>query len=117
MTAGWVVQALKEAGRRHETPKIINSDQGVQFTSGEYIEYIKSLEAVSISMYGKGQATDNAYIDRWFRTVKHKNIYLNPAPSALELHQGIGTFVEKYNRRRHQGINRRKPIELYGYAA
>lgn len=34
-------------------------------------------------MDGKGRATDNAYIERWFRTIKQKYIYLNPEKMAL----------------------------------
>ncbi|MEX2656204.1 MAG: integrase core domain-containing protein [Balneolales bacterium] len=66
---------------------------------------------------GKGRATDNAFIERWFRTIKQKHIYLNPASNGLELYEGINIFVQKYNRRRHQGISRRKPVELYLHAA
>ena len=64
-------------------------------------------------MDGKGRATDNAFIERWFRTLKHRHIYLNPAKDGWELYEGIEGFVHKYNRRRHQGINRQKPIDLY----
>jgi len=100
----------------HGKPEIINSDQGGQYTCAHWVETLKEL-GIRISMDGKGRATDNAFIERWFRTVKHRHIYLNPASSGLELYQGIDAFVEKYNRRKHQGINRRKPIDLYGYAA
>ncbi|MEX0680736.1 MAG: hypothetical protein WD097_05095 [Balneolales bacterium] len=49
--------------------------------------------------------------------MKQKHIYLNPASNGLELYEGINIFVQKYNRRRHQGISRRKPVELYLHAA
>jgi putative transposase len=68
-------------------------------------------------MDGRGRATDNAFIERWFRTIKQKHIYVYPASNGLELYQGIDTFVKKYNQRRHQGIERRKPINLYLNAA
>ena len=36
-----VLEALKRANARHGYPAIINSDQGSQFTSKEYIEYLR----------------------------------------------------------------------------
>ncbi|MGQ9621628.1 MAG: IS3 family transposase [Bacteroidales bacterium] len=70
MGAEWVVNTLKIAVSKYGKPEIINSDQGSQFTSDEYIDFIKSLETVKISMDGKGRATDNVYIARFFRTIK-----------------------------------------------
>ncbi len=48
-----VTRAVKQAVRRYGTPEIINSDQGSQFTSNEYIELIKSFGTTKISMDGK----------------------------------------------------------------
>ena len=61
---------LKGTVVRYRKPSIINSDQEFQFTSDEYIDYVKSLENVKISMDGKGRATDNVYIERFFKTTK-----------------------------------------------
>lgn len=66
MDATWVVDTLKQAVKQHGAPKYINSDQGSQFTSDEYTEYVKSLKETEISMDGKGRATDNAHIERFF---------------------------------------------------
>ena len=68
-------------------------------------------------MDGKGRATDNAFIERFFGTLKRKHVYLNPASNGLELYVGVVKFIEKYNRRNHQGIDRQKPINLYQQAA
>ena len=53
MEAEWVVNTLKVAIEKHGKPEIINSDQVSQFTSDEYVDYVKSLETVKISMDGK----------------------------------------------------------------
>lgn len=58
---------VKEAMKTYGAPEIINSDQGSQFTSAEYIELIKSLETTRIRMDGKDRATDNIAIERFFR--------------------------------------------------
>lgn len=109
-------EALSQAITRHGTPEMINSDQGSQYTCGHLIDTLKEY-TIRISMNGKGRATDNTFIERWLGTIKQKHIYLYPASNGLELYQGIDTFVNKYNQRKHQGIDRRKPSELYGHAA
>jgi len=109
-------EALEQAIQRHGKPEIINSDQGSQYTSEHWVEYLKS-EGVRISMDGKGRATDNAFIERWFRTLKRKYVYLHPASTGLELYKGISAFVSKYHKRRHQGIDRKRPDALYNKAA
>ena len=40
MTAQWCVAALREAFERHGCPEIVNSDQGSQFTSADYVELL-----------------------------------------------------------------------------
>lgn len=109
-------ELLRQAVAEYGTPQILNSDQGSQYTCQHWVETLKEL-GIRISMDGRGRATDNAFIERWFRTIKQKHIYLHPAGNGLELYEGIDSFVRKYNRRKHQGINRRKPIDLYRNAA
>lgn len=109
-------ELLYVAISRHGTPEIINSDQGSQYTCSHWVKTLKDL-GIQISMDGKGRATDNIYIERWFRTLKQKHIYLNPANSGLDLFRGIDRFIQKYNKRSHQGIARQKPVDLYLYAA
>ncbi len=58
-------------------------------------------------MDGKGRATDNAFIERFFGTMKRKHIYLNPAENGLELYSGVAKFIQKYNRRNNQGIEQK----------
>lgn len=105
-------ELLEQVISQYGVPEIINSDQGSQYTCAHWIDTLRS-HNIRISMDGKGRATDNAFIERWFRTIKQKHIYLNPASDGLELYQGIDTFVQKYQIRRHQGIERKKPRDLY----
>ena len=107
---------LHDCIARHGKPEIINSDQGSQYTSAHWVDTLTELK-IKISMDGKGRANDNAFIERWFRTLKQKHVYLFPATDGLSLYQGIQKFVHKYNRTRHQGISRIKPINKYPYAA
>ncbi len=109
-------ELLESAIREYGSPQIVNSDQGSQYTCKHWVEFLKSRK-IQISMDGKGRATDNAFIERWFRTLKQKHIYLNPANNGWELYEGVKAFVSRYNNRRHRGINRQKPIWLYNQAA
>ena len=64
-------------------------------------------------MGGKGRAIDNSYIERFWRTLKQRYVYLNPANDGLEWYQGIERFMTNYNNRRHQAIRRIAPNEKY----
>jgi putative transposase len=107
---------LQSAIARYGKPEIINSDQGSQYTCEHWVSFLQEWD-IKISMDGKGRATDNAFIERFFGTLKRKHIYLNPADNGLELYSGVARFIEKYNQRNHQGIDRKKPITLYLKAA
>jgi putative transposase len=107
---------LHQAIAKYGHPEIINSDQGSQYTSTHWLDSLKELD-IQVSMDGRGRATDNAFIERWFRTLKQKHVYLYPAKDGLTLYEGITQFVDRYNRTRHQGINRTKPIDRYHFAA
>ena len=74
LQADMVTRTVKKAVERYGVPEIINSDQGSQFTSNEYIELIESYGSTRISMDGKGRATDNIAIERFFRSYKWERL-------------------------------------------
>jgi putative transposase len=118
MDASWVVDCLKATVQTHGTPEIINSDQGSQFTGHEYIEYIKSLNTVKISMDGKSRATDNAYIERFFRSIKYEKFYLHEPKDGKELFELCKTYISFYNNQRgHSSIGDTTPSRVYLSAA
>ena len=111
------LEVLKQAIARHGKPEIINSDQGCQFTCALWTEFADQ-EDIKISMDGKGRATDNIFIERFWRTLKQDYIYLNPAENGTELFQGIKRYIWYYNNKKaHQGLGRIRPVELYQKAA
>lgn len=111
-----VLEVVKEAVEKYGKPEILNSDQGCQFTSSLYTNYLKK-EGIQISMDGKGRALDNIYIERFWRTIKYDHIYLNPAEDGLQLYEGIKKWLVRYHSRDHQGIERQKPENLFKQAA
>ena len=114
MEASWVVRLIKSAVKKHGKPTIINSDQGSQFTSEEYVRTIQSMKDVQISMDGKGRAIDNVWIERFFRTIKHEHLYLNPSKDGVELYKSVKKFVNYYNQsRKHSSLDYQTPASLY----
>jgi putative transposase len=75
LETAFCIEALKW-GLRDVCPEIINSDQGCQFTSKEWIDYLTEW-GIKISMTGKGRCSDNIYIERFWRSFKREEFYLN----------------------------------------
>jgi putative transposase len=66
-------------------------------------------------MDGKARWIDNVIIERWFRSMKVENIYINEYRSPRELRQGIAGYVEAYNLERpHTSIDDMRPAQAYG---
>jgi putative transposase len=106
-------QLVTDAIAKHGKPTLINSDQGSQYTSKIWIDCLQYHE-VQISMDGKGRATDNAYIERFWRTIKQEYIYLHPQENILDLHKGIENYIHHYNNNRtHSAIKNKKPQEIF----
>ena len=61
MTPDFCLEALQEALGKYGKPEIFNTDQGSQFTSGDWIDTLKAA-GVQISMDGKGRWIDKAYV-------------------------------------------------------
>ena len=111
-----VLDAVKQAMETYGIPSIVNSDQGVQFTSDDYIELLRSRN-IRQSMDGKGRWIDNVIIERWFRSLKCEFIYINEFSTPRELRRQISTYIKEYNSERpHQNLNDQYPHEVY-YAA
>lgn len=112
LETGFCIDALK-SGLLHAQPEIINSDQGCQFTSDEWISFLREWE-IKISMTGKGRCHDNIYIERFWRSFKREEFYLNEYKSVKDLRSAISAYIDFYNRRRwHQSLSYRTPADVY----
>jgi putative transposase len=106
------IDALK-SGMEFGMPEIVNSDQGSQFTSDDWIDFLREWD-IKISMTGKGRCTDNIYIERFWRSFKREEFYLNDYESVKELKKAIGAYIEFYNKRRwHQSLGYKTPAAVY----
>jgi len=113
MEAEWCRDVVEQAIENYGKPEIFNTDQGAQFTSEIFSQFILK-QGIKLSMDGKGRATDNAFIERFWRSLKYEHIYLRPRQNAIELYQGIHRYIKWYNeKRRHSSLDDRRPKEVY----
>ena len=107
-----VINACKKAFKIAK-PLIINSDQGSQFTSDKYIDFIRN-SGIRQSMDGKRRWADNIMIERWFRSFKYEEAYLTEYANLKEAREAIGRYIYTYNFERcHQSIGNKRPAEVY----
>lgn len=108
-----VLWPLTWALERYGTPEIINTDQGSQFTTKEWIAMVEDL-SIKVSMNGKGRSLDNIFIERWWKSYKHEDFYLHQYQTVKALKNGIEKYIEFYNTRRfHQALDYKRPDEVY----
>ncbi len=101
----YVTQAVKDAVAACGIPAILNSDQVSQFTSQEYKTLLKELH-ITQSMDGKSRWADNIMIERWFRSLKTEEIYLNEYDSPRALRKAISAYIRQYNALRpHEALD------------
>jgi len=113
MDSDFCVDALEEALAAYGSPEIFNTDQGAQFTSDAFTGVLKDA-GVDISMDGKGRWVDNVFVERLWRSVKYEDVYLKAYETVTEARNGIGTYLDFYNReRRHQSMDRKTPDQVY----
>ena len=107
------VSALEEAIKKYGRPEIFNTDQGVQFTSNNFISILIK-HAIMISIDGKGRALDNVYIERFWRSLKQEKIYLIILTTVKEAKDAINEYVKFYNNERmHQSLEYFTPAKVY----
>ena len=107
------LQSLNTALQHGKKPKILNTDQGVQFTSIMWIQTVEG-NGIKVSMDGIRRWVDNVFVERFWRTVKHEHILLHAFETIKEVRKSIGQFIDVYNYKRlHQSLGYRTPAEVY----
>jgi len=113
MDTDLVMGVLNKALLTYGKPEIFNTDQGSQYTSFIHTQTLKDNDII-ISMDGKGRATDNICIERFWRSAKVERIYLNEYIGIKELKKDIKDYMEFYNHRRfHETLEYKKPMGVY----
>ena len=102
MTSDLTMDALKMAirQRRPEISLIHHSDQGSQYTDGEYQQLLKNW-GIQVSMNGAGNWYDNAPMESFFGTLKSEWVHHHTYRTRDEARADIFYYIESfYNRRR-----------------
>ena len=112
LDTGMVINALKKAFAVAK-PQILNSDQGCQFTSQQYIDFVKE-NNIRQSMDGKSRWADNIMIERWFRSFKYEEVYLTQYDNIKEAGTATGCYIHTYNFERcHSALDYKTLAECY----
>lgn len=113
LTSDFCVEALESAMADYGVPEIVNTDQGSQFTSEEFVEAALDRGA-ELSMDGKGAWKDNVFIERFWRTVKYEEVYLRAYTSVSDARHHLARYMAFYNGRRpHSALDDRTPDAVY----
>jgi len=113
MDTALVMDVLNEALSIYGKPEIFNTDQGSQYTSYIHTQTLRDND-ITISMDGKGRATDNIVIERFWRSAKVERIYLNQYNTIKELKEDVTDYMQFYNYRRfHETLDYKKPMNVY----
>jgi len=113
MDTDLVMSVLNEALSLYGKPEIFNTDQGSQYTSYIHTQTLKD-NGVTISMDGKGRATDNICIERFWRSAKVEKIYLNEYERVSTLKEDVKEYINFYNHKRfHETLDYKKPMNVY----
>ena len=113
MDISLVTTVLNEALGLYPKPEIFNTDQGSQYTAKAHVDILKRHD-IKISMDGKGRATDNICIERFWRSLKYEEIYLNEYKNMKVLNRAIENYMNAYNQKRlHSAIDYKTPNEVY----
>ena len=102
-----------DSALRHGKPEICNADQGSQFTGSLWINKLNE-NAIKISHDGVGRCIDNIRIERFWRTIKYEDIFIQAYNTLSCAKAGIKDFIEHYNHHRpHQALGYKTPAQVY----
>lgn len=92
---------------------IHHSDRGVQYAATDYTQLLDDHQ-IRISMSRKGNPYDNAQCERFMKTLKYEEVYLNEYEDLTDARRRIGRFLDDvYNcRRLHSSIGYLSPAEF-----
>jgi putative transposase len=111
MDSLFCLNSLKQALLKG-VPTIMNTDQGTQFTSKDWVGCLNS-KGIMISMSGKGRCFDNIIPERFWRTFKFEEVYQKQYENSIEAYESINEYIEKYNKKRlHSSLMYKTPWEV-----
>lgn len=119
MDVEFCIEALEEAMARYGKPEIFNTDQGSLpgldpgITSPRFTGVLTGA-GIRVSMDGRGRWMDNVFIERLWRSLKYKCVYMRAFETGSEARAGIGGWINYYNADRpHSALGAKTPNEAY----
>lgn len=96
------------------SPAIINSDQGRQYCSRKYKDFLKANYIRQSMNRSKEKYVDNAITERFFCSLKNELIYLRDFPNERKMRESIEEYIAEYNSLRpHATHNYQPPDWMY----
>ncbi len=90
---------------------LLNTDNGTQFTSARFIETLNRL-GITHRRTAFNHPEGNGIIERFHRSLKEEEIWLNEYRSLAEARDSIGRWIQEYNHDRpHRALKNRTPGE------
>jgi putative transposase len=114
LTTDFCIEAVREAAALYGKPEIFNTDQGSQFTDGDFVALIRDELGARFSMDGKGCWRDNVIVERFWRSLKYEDVYLRAYTGGSDARASIGRYITFYNTERpHSSLDGLTPDEAY----
>jgi putative transposase len=89
----------------------LTTDNGTQFTSARYVETLNRL-GIQHRRTAYNHPEGNSYIERFHRSLKEEEVWINEYQSFDHAQQSIALWIEEYNHDRpHRGLHGRTPHE------
>jgi len=94
-------------------PEIHHSDQGVQYAATGYTSLLQAAQ-VQISMSARGRPTENAFAERFMRTLKEEEVSLNEYEDLADARAHLTHFLDQiYQYKRiHSSLSYLTPAEF-----
>ena len=108
------INTFKDAYENRCEPKgtIFHSDRGVQYTSFEYRQLLRSL-GIKSSFSNTGNPYDNAVIEAFFSNLKKEEVNRNQYSSFEDLNKSISKYIDFYNSQQpHSYLKGKTPNEF-----
>jgi len=101
-----IQEALSKALGTGHKPNIHHSDQGSQYTAGQYCARLRDLEA-EISMSAKGKAWENAFAESAIGHLKDEEVWTKEYVDFQDAYMNLSYFLDVfYNHERiHSSLN------------
>jgi putative transposase len=99
--------------REPQTPVVVHSDQGCQFTGQEWQTFLRDHNLIS-SMSRRGNCHDNAVAESFFQLLKRERIRRRIYTTRSDARSDVFNYIEMfYNcQRRHSSADGLSPVEF-----